>query len=316
MKNLVLIECDQGEMAAGATAAVAAVQSLGPIVALAYGENAAKAAADIARLPGVEQVLVASGEGSAPRAEALAPVVVACCRQLECTQVVAAAGAQARAILPRVAALLGLMAVSDVVKVIDARTVVRPVHAGAALMTVKLEDAVRIFSVRPSSFEQMQPSASAAAAPIVTIEVPPAAVSAQVVERRRPSQDAGVELIGARVVVSGGRGVGSAEGFERLRPLAQALGAAVGASRAAVDAGYAAADAQVGQTGKSVAPDLYVALGISGAVQHWAGMKDSRTIVAVNKDPEAPIFQFADYALVGDLFEVLPVLERAVSDKA
>lgn len=315
MKSLVLIECDQGEVAAGATAAVTAVRPLGPVVVLATGDAAATAASNIARLPGVTQVLVAVGQGGGPRAEALAPVVAAQCRQLACTQVVASAGSFARAVLPRVAALLGVMAVSDVVEVIDASCVVRPVHAGAALMTVRTSDAVRIFSVRASAFEQVQPLEGAIAAPVDMMDVAQAAASARLVDRKRPSQGSGVELIGARVVVSGGRGVGSAEGFERLRPLAQALGAAVGASRAAVDAGYAAADSQVGQTGKSVAPDLYVALGISGAVQHWAGMKDSKTIVAVNKDAEAPIFQFADYGLVGDLFEALPVLQDAVATK-
>lgn len=316
MTSLVLLECENGIWAGGATSAVAAAQALGPIVVLASGSGLQEAALQMARLPGVQQVLIAPGEDDvALRAEALAPLVVAQCRRLACTQILAAAGAHARAVLPRVAALMGVMAFSDVVRIVDAQRFVRPVHAGAALMTVQSRDAVRIFSVRPSAFAQPRP-ADGTAAPVEVLAAPVATVgapSATRVERRLPSGDAGVELIGARVVVSGGRGVGSAEGFDRLRPLARALGAAVGASRAAVDAGYAAADAQVGQTGKSVAPDLYLALGISGAVQHWAGMKDSKMIVGVNKDPEAPIFQFADVGLVADLFDVVPVLEAALA---
>ena len=192
----------------------------------------------------------------------------------------------------------------------------RPVHAGAALMTLRSQESVQILTVRSSSFEAPKPR-EGTPAPVQALEPisvePSGERSAVLLERTQPQQDGAVELIGARVVVSGGRGTGSAAGFDRLRPLAKVLGAAVGASRAAVDAGFAAADSQVGQTGKSVAPELYIAVGISGAVQHWAGMKDAKVIVAINKDPDAPIFEFADYGLVADLFEALPQLQASIA---
>jgi electron transfer flavoprotein alpha subunit len=285
------------------------------MVVLACGTGAQEAANLLAKFPGVSNVLAVapSGDGKPARAEALAPLIAHQCAQVPCTHVIASAGANARAVLSRAAALLGVMALSDVVQVVDASTFVRPAHAGAVLMTVRIDDEVRILSVRPSAFDPAEPDDARTPAAIDTLAPPTASSSASLVERQRPSVGADVELIGARVVVSGGRGVGSAEGFQTLRPLAQALGAAIGASRAAVDAGYAAADSQVGQTGKTVAPDIYLAMGISGAVQHWAGMKDSKMIVAVNKDPEAPIFQFADYGLVADLFDVVPVLRDSLA---
>lgn len=315
MTTLVLVECEDGVPVNGATCAITAAAPLGPMVVLACGSGALEASKLLAQLPGVSKVLAISpcGDGKPARAEALAPLIVQQCAHSHYSHIFSSAGANARAVLSRVAALLGVMALSDVVQVVDAITFVRPAHAGAVLMTVRLEDEVRVLSVRPSAFEQAQPSDAAALAAIEVVEPPTASSAASLLERQRASRDAGVELIGARVVVSGGRGVGSADGFQTLRPLAQALGAAIGASRAAVDAGYAPADSQVGQTGKTVAPDVYLAIGISGAIQHWAGMKDSKMIVAVNKDPEAPIFQFADYGLVADLFDVVPTLTNSLA---
>jgi electron transfer flavoprotein alpha subunit len=243
----------------------------------------------------------------------MAPFLVEQRAQLGCTHIVAAGNAWTRSVLPRVAALLDVMALSEVVTIEDRTTYVRPVHAGSALMTLRLEDPVQILTVRSSAFEAPHAHARAPAPVQAVVLRSTNERSASLLERRPSRQDGDIELVGARIVVSGGRGMGSAEGFERLRALARVLGAALGASRAAVDAGFAAADAQVGQTGKCVAPDLYIAIGISGAVQHWAGMKDSKVIVAINKDPEAPIFQFADYGLVADLFEVLPMLQQSIA---
>ncbi len=311
---LVLVECEGGVPMMGALCAVTAAQPLGALLLVAHGEGASAAAGSLARLPGVARVVVVSGpDGALLPAEALAASLLPFVRQAGCSHIVAAASASARALLSRAAALLGVMSVSEVVRVVNRNTYVRPVHAGSALMTVVSQDDVQIISIRASSFRPAESEADAAPAPVESqVMHDCGAPAARRIERRRPDNYA-VELVGARVVLSGGRGVGSAEGFARLKPLASLLGAAVGASRAAVDAGYAAADSQVGQTGKSVAPDLYIAMGISGAVQHWAGMKDSKIIVAVNKDPEAPIFQFADYGLVSDLFEVLPALEQALA---
>jgi electron transfer flavoprotein alpha subunit len=311
---LVLVECEAGVPLTGALCAVTAAQALGAMQLLVHGEGAQDAAASLARLPGVARVVVATGpEGASLAAESLTASLVHLVREAGCSHIVASAGASARALLPRAAALLGVMAISEVVQVVDRNTYVRPVHAGSALMTVQSRDEVQVFSIRASSFKPAEPVGGAQPAQVdVHVVQGSANPAATRLARQKPGDDA-VELVGARVVVSGGRGVGSAEGFTRLQPLAKLLGAAVGASRAAVDAGFAAADSQVGQTGKSVAPDLYIALGISGAVQHWAGMKDSKVIVAVNKDPEAPIFQFADYYVVGDLFEVLPALEQALA---
>jgi len=312
MTSLVLVECENGRPVSGALSALRAAQPLGAITVLACGNGAQRAAAELALMPQVTRV-VALDVADLPRAEAMAPLLIEQRARLGCTHIVAAAGAWSRAVLPRLAALLDVMALTEVVKIIDASTYVRPVHAGSALMTLRLEEPVHLITVRSSAFEASQPG-DGAPAPIEAIQLTPLNErSATLVERSRPEQDGAVELIGARVVVAGGRGTASPEGFERLRPLAKVLGAAIGASRAAVDAGFAAPDAQVGQTGKSVAPDLYIAMGISGAVQHLAGMKDSKIIVAINKDADAPIFQLADYGLVADLFDVLQELQDAIA---
>lgn len=317
MRSMVLIECENGSPVNGALCAVQAAKTLGPLVIVACGSGAKQAADYLGRLLGVERVVVALPPdeiSGSLRAESLAPFLVTLFGQLDCTHLLSSSGAWARALLPRVAALMNVMAFSDVVAVVDSQTFTRPVHAGAALMSVRSTDPFQVFSVRPSAFVPADVCLDATSVPtdIVTVDLG-TAISSSLVQRIKPVEGADVELIGARIVVSGGRGVGSVEGFSRIRPLAALLGAAVGASRAAVDAGYAAADSQVGQTGKSVAPELYIALGISGAMQHWAGMKDSKVIVAINKDPEAPIFQFSDYGVVADLFDFLPEFEKSLS---
>jgi electron transfer flavoprotein alpha subunit len=312
MTSLVLIQCERGRPVNGALSALRAVQPLGSIVVIACGDGAEGAAIDLALMPQVERVLTLDA-ANPPRAEWMAPLLIEQQQRWGSTHIVAAAGAWARGVLPRVAALLDVMALTEVVKIVDHDLYVRPVHAGAALMTLRLQEPVHVITVRSSAFEAPQRGAGPAATVERIVVSQTAERSVTLLERTEQQSGDTVELIGARVVVSGGRGIGSTEGFERLRPLAKVLNAAVGASRAAVDAGYAPADAQVGQSGKAVAPELYIALGISGAVQHWAGMKDSKVIVAINKDPEAPIFQFADYGLVADLFEVLPQLRDTIA---
>jgi electron transfer flavoprotein alpha subunit len=311
MTSLVLIQCEGDRPVAGALTALRAVEALGPIVVLAVGDGAGCAAHELVRMPRVERV-IALDTVTPPRAELMALLLVQQQARLLCTHLVAAGNAWTRGVLPRVAALLDVMALSEVIRVIDEQTYVRPVHSGSALMTVRLQEPVHVLTVRSSAFQAPHPT-NGPPAPMEVLALPAMnEPTVSFLERTQQQSDA-VELIGARVVISGGRGIGSAEGFDRLRPLAKLLGAAIGASRAAVDAGYAPADAQVGQTGKSVAPELYIAVGISGAVQHWAGMKDSKIIVAINKDPEAPIFQFADYGLVADLFEVLPQFQESLA---
>ncbi len=272
---------------------------------LVMGENAQSAAEAAARIAGVRRVLlVQSPELGHLVAEAVADTVVPLMGGYEA--LLTPATASGKNFSPRIAALLDVMQVSDVVEVVAPDTFVRPIYAGNALETVQTADSPRVLTVRPTTFKAAGEGGSA---PVEAIEAKPAAgseaqfVSEEVVKSSRP------ELGAAKIVVSGGRAMGSAEEFHRvIEPLADKLGAAVGASRAAVDAGYAPNDYQVGQTGKVVAPDLYIAIGISGAIQHLAGMKDSKTIVAINKDADAPIFQVADYGLVGDYKTLVPEL--------
>ncbi|MDJ0993656.1 MAG: FAD-binding protein [Dinoroseobacter sp.] len=304
MAVLLLAEVTSGALAMDATAkAVTAAKALGDVTVLCAGASAKDAAAEAATIEGVSKVLVAEGDSLGHRlAEATADLIVGLAGDY--SHIVAPATTDAKNIMPRVAALLDAMVISDVVAVVDADTFQRPIYAGNAIQTVKSSDAKKVITFRTSTFDA---AGSGGSAPVEDAAAPAASglsswVEDKVAESDRP------ELTSAGIVVSGGRGVGSEEQFAIIEGLADKLGAAVGASRAAVDSGYAPNDWQVGQTGKVVAPELYIAVGISGAIQHLAGMKDSKVIVAINKDEEAPIFQVADYGLVADLFDAVPEL--------
>lgn len=304
MAVLLIAEVNNGQLATDATAkALAAASSLGDVTVLCASASCGTAAQDAAKLSGAAKVLCADdpayGNGLA---EPIADLIVSLAGDYE--HIVAPATASAKNILPRVAALLDVMVISDVSGVVDGATFERPIYAGNAIQTVKSNDAKKVVSFRTSTFDAAADGGSAAVEDIAAVANPGLSewVEDKVADSDRP------ELTSAGVVVSGGRGVGSEEDFALIEKLADKLGAAVGASRAAVDSGYAPNDWQVGQTGKVVAPDLYIAAGISGAIQHLAGMKDSKVIVAINKDEEAPIFQVADFGLVADLFDAVPEL--------
>jgi electron transfer flavoprotein alpha subunit len=304
MTALVLLDHDATDIKQPARSAVAAALHLGAVDVLVAGENAAAAAAAAAKLPGVGKVILADGPAYAHGlAEPLAALLVALAPGY--THLLAASTAYGKNVMPRVAALLDVQPISDISAVVDADTFVRPIYAGNALATVRSSDATKVLTVRAASFDPVASEGGSATIEPAPAVAPPTLsrfISSELSRSERP------ELTAARVVISGGRGMQAGENFKLLEPIADRLGAAVGASRAAVDAGFVPNDFQVGQTGKIVAPDLYVAVGISGAIQHLAGMKDSKVIVAINKDEEAPIFQVADYGLVGDLFVVLPEL--------
>ena len=274
---------------------------------LVVGQNAKAAADAAAKISGVRKVLLAESAGlAAGLAEAVEATVVPLAAGYDA--VLAPANTDGKNFAPRIAAKLDVTPISDIVEVVSADTFVRPIYAGNALETVQTSDAKKVITVRPTAFKAAEEGGSASVETVAGGEAPKTAfVSAEMVKSDRP------ELGAAKIVVSGGRALGSAEEFSAvIEPLADKLGAAVGASRAAVDAGYAPNDYQVGQTGKVVAPALYVAVGISGAIQHLAGMKDSKVIVAINKDPDAPIFQVADYGIVGDYKTVVPDLMSAL----
>jgi electron transfer flavoprotein alpha subunit len=304
MAVLLLAEVTDGALNRDATSkAVTASAKLGDVTVLCAGATAAVAGAEAATIAGVSKVLVAEGDSLGHRlAEATADLIVGLAGDF--SHICAPATTDAKNILPRVAALLDVMVISDASDVVDADTFERPIYAGNAIQTVKSSDPTKVISFRTSTFEA---AGEQAAVPVETIGAPQASGLSEWVEDKVAANDR-PELTSAGIVVSGGRGVGSQEQFVIIEQLADKLGAAVGASRAAVDSGYAPNDWQVGQTGKVVAPELYIAVGISGAIQHLAGMKDSKVIVAINKDEEAPIFQVADYGLVGDLFTVVPEL--------
>ncbi len=303
MAALVIAEHDNRSIKGGTLNTVAAAAKCGgEVTVLVAGANCGEAAKAAAAIAGVSKVLVADAPHLAEQlAEAVAEQVLAVAGGF--THVLAPATAFGKNVLPRVAAKLDVAQISDITAVESADTFQRPIYAGNAIATVQSTDAVKVMTVRTTAFEAAAASGGSAAVEAVAAAADPGTsqfVGREVAKSERP------ELAGAKIVVSGGRGMGSAENFKLLEPLADKLGAAMGASRAAVDAGYAPNDWQVGQTGKIVAPQLYVAIGISGAIQHLAGMKDSKVIVAINKDAEAPIFGVADYGLVGDLFQAVP----------
>jgi electron transfer flavoprotein alpha subunit len=304
MAVLLLAEVTDGELSMDATAkAVTAAASLGDVTVLCAGASAAAAGTAAATIDGVARVLVAEDASLGHRlAEPTAALMVSLADDYE--HIVAPATTDAKNVMPRVAALLDVMVISDVSGVVDGATFERPIYAGNAIQTVKSSDGKKVVTFRTSTFDAAGTGGSTSVETISAVDNPGLSewVEDKVAASDRP------ELTSAGVVVSGGRGVGSEDDFALIEKLADKLGAAVGASRAAVDSGYAPNDWQVGQTGKVVAPDLYVAVGISGAIQHLAGMKDSKVIVAINKDEEAPIFQVADFGLVADLFEAVPEL--------
>jgi electron transfer flavoprotein alpha subunit len=307
MSILVLAEHDNAKLAAGLLQTIAAAQKIGgDIHLLIAGANAKQAAEAAAQVAGVKKVLLAdAAHMDPPLAENVAATVIDLVKKNGYKHVLVAATGFGKNVMPRVAALLDVAQISEIIAVESSDTFQRPIYAGNAFATVQSADPVKVITVRTTAFDPVADTGGGA-----SIESVPAAADAgiskvtsrEVVKLDRP------ELASARIVVSGGRGLGNAENFKILEALADKLNAAIGASRAAVDAGYVPNDYQVGQTGKVVAPELYIAVGISGAIQHLAGMKDSKVIVAINKDPEAPIFAIADYGLVGDLFEVIPQL--------
>ena len=308
MAVLLLAEMAENGLNRDATAkAVTAVAPLGDVTVLVAGENAQAAAAEAAKIAGVAKVLVAGDAAYSHRlAEPMAALLVSLAPQF--SHIAAPGTTDARNILPRAAALLDVMVIPEVSRVVDADTFERGVYTSAAIQTVKSSDKTKVLTVRIASFDAAGEGGSASVEPVSAAADPGLSVW---VEDRVAASDR-PELTSAKRVVSGGRAIGSKENFVLIEKLADKLGAAVGASRAAVDSGYAPNDWQVGQTGKVVAPELYIAAGISGAIQHLAGMKDSKVIVAINKDEEAPIFQVADYGLVGDIFTVLPELTEKV----
>ncbi len=307
MATLLLAEVHGGKLNDATAKAMTAAAALGaPVHILVAGQGADAAAAEAAKLAGVEKVLVADDAAYGHQmAEPTAALIVGLASGYDA--IVAPATVSAKNIMPRVAALLDVMQVSEITAVVAPDTYERPIYAGNAIQTVQSKDPKKVITVRTASFKATGEGGSASVEKIATAADPGVSsfVSEALAKSDRP------ELASAKIIVSGGRAMQSAENFKKyIEPVADRLGAAVGASRAAVDAGYAPNDWQVGQTGKVVAPDLYVAVGISGAIQHLAGMKDSKVIVAINKDEEAPIFQVADYGLVADLFQAIPELEQ------
>lgn len=310
MTTLLIAEHDASGLKDATAKALTAAKALGaPVHILVAGLNARAAADAAARLAGVEKVLLADATAYEHQmAEPMAALIAGLASGYGA--IVAPATTTGKNILPRVAALVDSMQVSEITAVISPDTFERPIYAGNAIQTVQSTDAIKVISVRTASFAAAPEGGSAVVEAVAAAAVP--ALSSFAGEALSKSDRP--ELTSAKIIISGGRAMQNAENFKTyIEPVADALGAAMGASRAAVDAGYAPNDWQVGQTGKVVAPDLYIAVGISGAIQHLAGMKDSKVIVAINKDEEAPIFQVADYGLVADLFTTLPELHKALS---
>ena len=310
MSTLLFAEHDDASIKDATAKALTAALALGaPVDILVAGSGCAAAASACAALSGVRKVLVADAPAYAHRlAEPVAALVASLASGYD--NIVVPGTTTGKNFSPRVAALLDVMQVSDIIKVVSADTFERPIYAGNAIQTVRSKDAKKVITVRTASFQATGTGGSAAIEAVAAVADP--GISSFVGEELSKSDRP--ELTAAKIVISGGRALASRENFEKvIEPVADKLGAAVGASRAAVDAGYAPNDWQVGQTGKAVAPELYIACGISGAIQHLAGMKDSKVIVAINKDEEAPIFQVADYGLVADLFQALPELQAELS---
>ncbi|NNG70795.1 electron transfer flavoprotein subunit alpha/FixB family protein [Rhizobium laguerreae] len=309
MTILLLADHDNASLSDQTAKALTAATKIGGDVHILVAGKAAKPAAEqAAKLAGVSKVLLAESDELANNlAEPLGDLIVSLAGSYD--TIISAATSVGKNVLPRVAALLDVAQISEIIEVISSDTFKRPIYAGNAIQTVQASDAKKVITVRTASFASAPEGGSATVEAIPAISDP--GLSTFVADALSASDRP--ELTSAKIIISGGRALGSAEKFrEVILPLADKLGAAVGASRAAVDAGYAPNDWQVGQTGKVVAPDLYIACGISGAIQHLAGMKDSKVIVAINKDEEAPIFQVADYGLVADLFDVLPELQKAL----
>lgn len=308
MSILVIAEHEHGALNAATRAAIGAAQQIGgDIHLLLVGHNIAALGEACKKLSHVAEILFEDDALYAhPLPEVMAPLIAEMASSY--SHVVMAATSVGKDIMPRAAALLNVQQISEITKVVSADTFVRPIYAGNALETVQSSDAIKVITIRATAFDKVGDAGSASLTdiPAVAVATRSRFVGMEGVKSDRP------DLASARVVVSGGRGVGSKENFAIVDALAAKLNAAVGASRAAVDAGYVPNDYQVGQTGKVVAPELYIAVGISGAIQHLAGMKESRVIVAINKDENAPIFEIADYGLVGDLFQILPELEAAL----
>jgi len=310
MSVLVIAEHDNSVLKPATLNTVTAAQKLGDVTVLVAGHNCQPVASQATKVQGVTQVLVADSElYDHSLAENLSALIVGLAANY--TAVLAPATTSGKNTMPRVAALLDVAQISEIIAVESSDTFQRPIYAGNAIATIKSVDAIKIITVRTTAFDAADESGGNA-----TVTVIDAAddagkssfVSQDLTQSERP------ELTSAKVIISGGRGMQSGDNFHMLEDVADKLGAAVGASRAAVDAGYVPNDYQVGQTGKVVAPDLYIAVGISGAIQHLAGMKDSKVIVAINKDEEAPIFQVADYGLVSDLFDSIPELSEALDN--
>lgn len=308
MKTLVIAEHDKGVLKPETNKTITAAVKLGfDVDLLLAGENLSAMSEQAASIAGVSNVLIADDAAYANQlAENLADLVLSLADNY--SHIVASATTTGKNFMPRVAALLDVAQISEIIDVIDADTFKRPIYAGNAIATVKSLDSKKVITVRASSFDIAQEQAPVA----VTSVTGKGSVGLSEFVSEEQTESERPELTAAPVVISGGRGMQNGENFALLNGIADKLGAAIGASRAAVDAGFVPNDMQVGQTGKIVAPDLYIAVGISGAIQHLAGMKDSKVIVAINKDPDAPIFQVADYGLVADLFDVLPELETAL----
>ncbi|QCY09528.1 FAD-binding protein [Pseudomonas sp. MPC6] len=309
MSILVIVEHDNDTISAATLNTLGAAQQIGgDIDLMVMGYECASVSQSAAAISGVRRVIRIDAEYlKQPVAEDMAPLLRDCAGNY--SHILAPANSFGKNLMPRVAALLDVAQLSDISAVVDAETFERPIYAGNVLATYRSKDRVKVITVRSTKFAPV--AVAGGAAEQMTLRAPAPQRNASVVGRSEAKSE-GPELSTARVVVSGGRGMGSGANFALLHNVAGKLGAAVGASRAAVDAGFVPNDYQVGQTGKVVAPELYIAVGISGAIQHLAGMKDSKVIVAINKDPDAPIFQVADYGIVGDLFEIMPQLDAAL----